>query len=240
MKKTILILILSVVITYSQDYKTSHKSFSYATAKPKMEFSFTYPQIKGFNSNVTAMNMFNKHIENIVQASSDTFKVWMQDWDTTTSNHEMGSYYEAGDSVYFASNGLISVQFYEGYYFSGAAHPNNASFSLNYDLVNYKELTLNDLLKAGWVNKISEICVKDLREQKNVAPETLDDWIQQGAGPDDKNFKVFNITKTGLLITFITYQVDSYAAGPSEVFIDYPRIKDLIKSGTVLQQIIMQ
>lgn len=227
MKNIILILILTAVISYSQDYKTTHKSYSYASAKPKMEFSFTYPQIKGFNTNITAMNMFNKHIENIVQASSDTFKVWMRDWDTTTTNHEMGSYYEAGDSVYFASNELISVQFYEGYYFSGAAHPNNASFTVNYDLVNFKELTLSDILKTGWVNKISEICVKDLKS-KNVSPETLDDWIQSGAGPDEKNFKVFNITKAGLLITFITYQVGSYAEGPSEVFIPYGNIKDIV------------
>lgn len=237
MKKTILILILSVVITYSQDYKISHKSYTYAAKKPKMEFLFNYPQIKGFSS-VTAMNMFNKHIENIVYATSDTFKVWMRDWDTISTEHEMGSYYEAGDSVYYASNELVSVQFYEGYYFSGAAHPNNSSFTVNYDLVNFKELTLNDVLKTGWVNKISEICVKDLREQKNVTPETLDDWIQSGAGPDEKNFKVFNITKNGLLITFITYQVGSYAEGPSEVFIEYSKIKDIIKNGGVLQGIV--
>lgn len=228
MKKIILILILSAVVSYSQDYKTSHKSYSYATAKPKMEFSFTYPQIKGYNTNITAMNMFNKHIENIVYAASDTFKVWMKDWETISSNQEMGSYYEVGDSVYYASNELISVQFFEGYYFSGAAHPNNASFSVNYDLVNYKELTLNDLLKTGWVKTISDICIKDLREQKNVPPGTEDDWIQQGAGPDEKNFKVFVVTKEGLLITFITYQVGSYAEGPSEVFIPYINIKDII------------
>jgi len=227
-------IILTAAVSLSQDYRISHKEFAHATMKPKYEFSITYPEIKGFTGNVTGMEMFNRYINNVVQAKSDTFSTWMIDWDTTTTNHEMGSYYEAGDTVYFASNELISVQFYEGYYFSGAAHPNNSSFAVNYDLVKYREVTLGDLFTGPWLDTISAICVRELRKQKRSEMEVLDDWIQRGAGPDAKNYEVWNVTKEGLLITFITYQVGSYVEGPSEVLIAYSDIKDLIRKDGLL------
>jgi hypothetical protein len=237
MKKFTTILLLFAAVSYSQDYRIVSKQYAYATKKPKCEFSFTYPEIKNFTGNVTAMNMFNKHINNIVMASSDSFNVWMRDWDTISTNLEMGSYYEAGDSVFYASNKLISIQFYEGYYFSGAAHPNNSSFTVNYDLENLKELTLSDLLTAGWLSKVSEFCIKELMKQLYPDRTDVDDWVKEGAGPDEKNYKVFNVNKDGIVITFTTYQVAAYVNGPSEVFIPYTRIKDIIKEKGQLNSI---
>ncbi len=238
MKKIIIILLLLAAVSYSQDYRIVNKTYAHATKKPKYEFSFTYPEIKNFTSNVTAMSMFNKHINNIVTASSDSFNVWMRDWDTISTNLEMGSYYEAGDSVFYASNKLISIQFYEGYYFSGAAHPNNNSFALNYDFENYKELTLNDLLITGWQNKISEFCIKELMKQIYPDRKDIDDWVKEGAGPDEKNYKVFNVNKEGIVVTFPTYQVAAYVNGPSEVLIPYGENKDIIKPGGLLDSFI--
>lgn len=229
-----LFFLLTATVSFSQDYRISHKEFAHATIKPKYEFSITYPEIKGFTGNVTGMEMFNRHINNVVQAKSDTFSTWMYDWDTTTTNHKMGSYYEAGDTVYYASNEFISIQFYEGYYFSGAAHPNNSSFAVNYDLVKYREFGLGDVLTDPWLDTISAICIRDLKKQKGADGEVLDEWIQSGAGPDAKNYEVWNVTKEGLLITFITYQVGSYAEGPSEVLIAYNDIKDLVRKDGLL------
>jgi hypothetical protein len=238
MIKGIFLLLLLGSITCSQEYKVGSKEYAIASKTPRYEFSFTYPVIRGFKSNVTAMNMFNKHIEDIVLASSDSFSVWMRDWDTTTTNHEFGSYYEAGDSVFYISDKLISVHFYEGYYFSGAAHPNNSSFSVNYDLEKMKDLTLNDLLVSGWVNTVSKICIKSLMEKIYPGEKKTDSWVEEGAGPKENNFSVFNATKDGLLITFTTYQVASYANGPSEVFIPYGNIKSIINTEGPLSGVI--
>jgi hypothetical protein len=235
MKNIVLFTFLILTVqSFAQDYRIVDMGLGTASKKPKYEFSFDYPKIKDFKTNVTGMNMFNKHIKGIAQALNDTFTVWMADWDTTTSNHEMGSFYEVGDSVFYASNSLISVLFYELWYFSGAAHPNNSNFSLNYDLENYKEINLNDLLQSGWESKISELCIKELDELKKEHGIEPEDWLKDGAGPNAENFKVFNITSTGLLITFPTYQVGPYVEGPSEVFIAYDEIKSLIKPGSIL------
>ena len=228
-KILIIFLILISVCLKAQDYRIVKMGLGTASEKPKYDFSFNYPEIKDFTMNVTGMNMFNKHIKGIIQASNDSFTVWMADWDTTTTNHETGSYFETGDSVFYASNNLISILFYEGWYFSGAAHPNNSNFSLNYDLNNYKALDLNDLLKTGWENRVSQICIKDLMKKLYPDNKETDEWVQSGAGPDAKNFKVFNVTKEGIVITFVTYQVAAYVYGPSEVFIPYAEIKDVMK-----------
>lgn len=239
MKNTVIILIL-VFITASlhsqDDYTITHKAMAEKSKDLRYEFSVSYPLIITFSGNpeIPSYDKFNKLIESKMEALRDTFIVWMNDWDTSYSNKEMGSYYEAGDTVYYASNKLISVHFFEGYYFSGAAHPNNSSFSVNYDLVNRKELILNDLLKSGWENRISELCIADIRKQKRDMGIEPDEWLKEGAGPNAKNFEVFNITAEGLLITFITYQVGSYVEGPSEVLIKYNEIKDLIPAGSYL------
>ncbi len=222
----------------SQDYSITRRAMAEISKDSKYEFTVTYPQIVDFKDNITSMNLFNKIVESKMEALLDTFRVWMKDRETPTEMTGVGSYYEAGDSVFYASNKIISIQFYEGYYFAGAAHPNNSSFSINYDLVNNKELTLDNILTAGWEKKLSEICIKSLREQKNFPPGTEDDWIERGAGPEKKNFEVFNVTKEGILVTFVTYQVGSYAEGPSEVFIPYPEIKDIIKKDSMLKDFI--
>jgi Protein of unknown function (DUF3298)/Deacetylase PdaC len=224
----------------SQDYRIVQMSMAEQNKNGTYEFSVSYPVIKDFKENVTSMNMFNELIKRRVFTLRDTFNVWMKDWDTPKEMTGIGSYYEAGDSVFYANNNLISIQFYEGYYFAGAAHPNNSSFSINYDLVNNRELTLGDLLSEGWEKKVSEICIKILKELKNVPHGTEDEWIERGAGPVKKNFEVFNITKKGILITFITYQVGSYAEGPSEVLINYSDIKDIIPAAGYMENALKQ
>jgi hypothetical protein len=238
LKGIFIFLIILCSMSFGQDYRIVKKQYAHATKKPKYEFSITYPEIKGFTVNVTGMEMFNRYINDVVRSKSDTFSAWMYDWDTTTTNHEMGSYYEAGDTVYYASNEFISIHFYEGYYFSGAAHPNNSSFAVNYDLAKYSEVTLGDLFTGPWLDTISAICIRDLRKQKSVDGEVLDDWIQSGAGPDPKNYEVWNVTKEGLLITFVTYQVGSYAEGPSEVLIAYSNLKYLIREDGLLAEFV--
>jgi len=234
MKKLIFTLTLFLSTQFfAQDYRIAHKLISDKSVKLKYEFSISFPVIKDFKDNITSMNLYNRFITTKAESIRDTFNLWMRDWDTTSIS-EMRSYYEAGDSVFYASNSLISVLFYENWYFSGAAHPNNSNFSVNYDLENHRELGLNDLLQPGWENKISEICIREITKQKQEWGIEPSEWLTEGAGPRAENFKVYNTAKSGLIITFQTYQVGSYVEGPSEVFIDYEEIKSLIKPGSIL------
>lgn len=55
-----------------------------------------------------------------------------------------------------------------------------------------------------------------------------DEWIETGAGLDEKNYQTWNITHKGLEITFNPYQVASYAEGPQVVVIPFPVLTNLI------------
>lgn len=237
-KISFILLMITAVSLYSQEYKVGHKEYALASKKPRYEFSFTYPVLRNFKSNITAMNLFNQRIESIVHATSDTFNVWMQDWDTVSmdpeARNEVGSYYGTEDSVFYATDKIISVHFYVSSFFAGSVHPNNSSFTVNYDFDNMKAFTLNDILKPGWMDKVSAVSVKTLMEQLYPGENKTDEWVKEGAGPKESNFDVFNITKEGILITFTTYQVASYANGPSEVLIPYADLKEFIAPNSLL------
>jgi hypothetical protein len=95
-------------------------------------------------------------------------------------------------------------------------------------------LKLADLFKPGakYLQTISSYSIKDLKSQSKAqgADSMLtDQTIADGAGPDLKNFKSWTITKKGLAISFDSYQVAPYVAGPQRVVIPYSALKDIIK-----------
>lgn len=223
-----------IVNIYSQNYTLVQKELKDNSKKLNYEFVLTYPVISIEDKNITVSRLFNDFMEKKADALRDTFRVWMQDWDTVSNAKDMQSYYEAGDSVFYAKDNIISILFYEGYYFAGAAHPNNSSFSVNYNMETGKEFSLADVLFPGWEIAVSDICIAGITKQKKEIGIEPVEWVQDGAGPKAENFAVFNITSGHLLITFPTYQVGSYAEGPSEVEIPYADIKPIIDSSGLL------
>lgn len=130
-----------------------------------------------------------------------------------------------------ATDDLISVEFHESAYERGAAHPNSYTTVLNYDVKSGKKLSLADLFnpKANYLGLISSYCIKDLKEQAQRDKEGMLSEVESGASPRAENYKVWAITKKGLLITFDPYQVAPYAAGPQHVLVPFSALKDIIK-----------
>lgn len=234
--KIIIALIFFISVLSSQSYKIEHKNISVEGKEKKYTLNITYPQIKGLNT--PSEEGFNTLVKGRMEAERDSFIVWMKDWEINEYNKDFSSEYEIIDTVIYRDSKLISVFFSLYYYFAGAAHPNNSSFSINYDLENNRELFLRDLLMAGWEKKISAICIREITKQKKQYGIEPDEWLKEGAGPNADNFKVFNITKKNLVITFPTYQVGAYVEGPSEVQIKYKEIKDIIKEDGAISSFI--
>jgi hypothetical protein len=59
-------------------------------------------------------------------------------------------------------------------------------------------------------------------------------WVSSGTEPKESNFRAFNITAMGLLLTFQEYQVDCYAAGPQTVEIPIKRIAQSVSAKAYL------
>ncbi len=168
-------------------------------------------------------NLFNDEIANSVANISQNFTAGLNANPATPDPNIGASFLQADYSITHGSGGLLSVLFNINYYVSGAAHPNQYALSLNLDIASARLLKLANLFKSGanYLQAISDYCIQDLK-RRNVL-----EW-DTGALPNEDNFRTWNITPDGLLISFDPYEVTAYAMGPQSVSIPYAALKDII------------
>jgi hypothetical protein len=189
-----------------------------------------YPQIDGDSR----FDGFNREARALVTKDVAAFKTAeTEEIDTTnTSTENQKSTLDMGYDFHYATDNLISVAFSEGSYTRGAAHGNQLTEVLNYDVKSGKRLALADLFKdkSKYLSVIAAYCQKDLKERaKKPDALVLPELIESGAGPKADNYRAWNITKKGLWITFDPYNVAAYAAGPQYILVPYSVLKDIIK-----------
>lgn len=99
---------------------------------------------------------------------------------------------------------MWSFKFDFHFYSDGAAHPGSYSITLNYDLGQGRELALADLFlpNSNHLETIANYCKAQLSKELFFEGPFVD-----GANPTLENYRDWNITADGLLITFGEYQV---------------------------------
>lgn len=137
-----------------------------------------------------------------------------------------GSSFDAQYILVYQNNGLWALKFNFSGYTDGAAHPFHYSMTLNYDLEQGKKLSLEDLFTAdtGYLNTISSYCISEL-SRRDIG---FYGGFEQGAEPLEENYRNWNITLDGIMITFDEYQVAPYAVGPQTVIVPYHELQSLI------------
>jgi hypothetical protein len=120
---------------------------------------------------------------------------------------------------------IFSLKFTISTYMKGAAHPFDYTRTATYDLEKGEDVTLEQLFLPGsdYLGTISAYCISKLQASE-IGPVL----IAEGAQPDAKNYRNWNITAHGLLITFDEYQVAAYAAGPQRVVVPYTELQSII------------
>ncbi len=192
-----------------------------------------YPQIEGDprfdNFNREARSLITKDVAAFKTEENSQEVDAASELPSETQNSSLDVRYE----IRCATDDLISVEFSDGTYSRGAAHPNTSTMVLNYDVKNGKKLALADLFnpKSNYLSMISAYCIKSLKEQSKKDKDSMldDDMLKSGASPKADNYRAVAITKRGLWITFDPYQVAAYAAGPQFVLVPYSALKDIIK-----------
>ncbi len=183
--------------------------------------SINYPYLDQISD--PRFNLFNDEIAASVASISQNFTGGLKANPATPDPNFGASFLQADYSITHGTGGLLSVLFNINYYVSGAAHPNQYALSLNLDIAAARVLKLADLFKPGtnYLQAVSDYCLQDLK-RRNVL-----EW-NTGALPSEDNYRTWNITPDGLLISFDPYEVASYAMGPQSVTIPYIDIKDII------------
>jgi hypothetical protein len=196
-----------------------------------------YPQIEG--STDANVDKFNKEVSGFVTGEVDE---WRGEAGIEPGEDVPGEDTTIGDDltirydVRLATNDLVSIEFWVSTYEHGAAHPLTYSKVVNFDLKNGRSLQLADLFEpnANYLETIASYSINDLKRQsKEAGPdESLlsDDDIEEGASAKADNYRSWNITPKGLLITFDAYQVGPYAAGPQWAVVPYAALKEIIRA----------
>ena len=188
---------------------------------PPFTITAQTPQLAG--SDDPQVTAFNQRLNELVAKEVDAFRQsFLQDTTPTVSN---GSFLEVTYTMLSQIGDVWSFKFEFHFYSNGAAHPGLYSITLNYDLGQGRELTLGDLFlpNSNYLEAISSYCITELSKQPG-----FEGPFAEGAQPTVENYRNWNITPDGLLITFDTYQVAPGASGPQLVTVPYDELQGLI------------
>jgi hypothetical protein len=118
--------------------------------------------------------------------------------------------------------------------YEGGAHPNSNFTYLNYDPANHKEITLDALISAESMPKLTEVAEKIFRKNEKLRPaESLKDsyFFENDKFSLNQNF---TITKEGLKFLYNPYEIKAYAFGTTELLIPFAELKDIAKPNSLL------
>ncbi len=178
---------------------------------------------------------FNQAVRSMVVHEMDEFKQGFVKFDLPPEMANYRSFMWIGYDVPLLTEELVSIRFSVDYMVAGAAHPNHHFRVFNYDLKHDEPISPDETLmnSTKMLNFLSEACLKSLNKPDfPLFPE--------GLTPRYENFKNWNLTRTGLRISFDPYMVAPYAAGPQEVIIPYADIKEMIRSSTTVGAFVAQ
>jgi hypothetical protein len=140
--------------------------------------------------------------------------------------------------IVHANDNVLSLSYTVGWYGAGAAHPNSHFETFNFAFVDGTIIpfALEDLFQDETVGiaRISELCIADLQRQYWTLEGSMPDefnlkWIQDGAGPDAKNFRAFTVSESHVSILFAPYHVAAYVFGSWTVEIPFFDLLDILR-----------
>jgi hypothetical protein len=223
-------------INFSPPLKLVVKAIKEEDNQKRYTLTAEYPQIEG--STDANVDKLNREVSGFVTKEVNQWRGEAgvePDEEVSGADETMGDDLTIRYDVRHATNDLVSIEFWVSTYEHGAAHPLTYSKVFNFDLKNGHSLELSDLFRpdANYLDTIASYSIKDLKRQnKEAGAEAMlnDDDIEEGASAKADNYRSWNITPKGLMITFDAYQVGPYAAGPQWALIPYAALKEIIRA----------
>ncbi len=213
----------------SQLLNVQSTPFSESGNAPVYTITAQIPTLLG--SSDSRVTTFNARLNQIAQDEIGHFK---NDVLSSASNPPIaaGSSFDLQYSVIGQRADIWSIKFDNSFYADGAAHPAHYSTTINYDLSNGREITLDEIFlsNSNYLQVISDAC----KAQLSTRDIGFDQGFSQGADPLPENYQHWNISNEGLVITFDEYQVAPYAAGPQIVVIPFSALQGIVNPQSAL------
>jgi hypothetical protein len=206
----------------SQQVTLISQPFEETNQTPPFTIKLQTPQLVG--SDDPRVLAFNQRLSEPVTNERD---LWRKSFleNTLPPITEIGSFVELTYTQTAQYADIWSFKYDVYFYSDGAAHPGSYSMTLNYDLAQGKELALSDLFlpSTDYLSVVSNYCIAELGKQP-----FFEGPFAEGAQPKPENYARWNITPSGLMITFDAYQVAPYAAGPQVIQIPIQELLPIV------------
>ena len=164
------------------------------------------PVLQG--SSDTRVTNFNNEMTLLTQEEIAKFKDNAAEVRVPTGSS--GSTYDQQYKLLSPPGNLISLQFQIKIFIYQTSRPKTHSRTVNYDLEAGADVTMDQLFLPGsdYLARISNYCIAQLKTR----PIDFESYYN-GAQPSPANYGNWNITPTGLQITFAENQVAAYGTG---------------------------
>jgi hypothetical protein len=123
-----------------------------------------------------------------------------------------------------------------GYTFRGGAHGSSITTFINWDTKTEKNVSLREIFTANYKGRLTAIADTIFRKEEKLTDTAS---LADGYFFKDSKFALnenYLITPLGIKFLYNQYEIKPYAAGQTELFIPYAKIKSLLKSNTVITQ----
>ncbi len=204
----------------SESVTLSSSSINEESQTPVYKITAQIPFLDG--STDPRVQAFNIELKDIVQKEIDAFKSDLAQLAVTPTS--TGSSLDVQYELVSQKGNFWSLKYDISGYTDGAAHPYHYTVTVNYELENGKDITLDELfqLNSNYLQLISDYSKAQLAT-RDIGFE----GFEQGAEPTPENYDNWNVYDEGLVITFDEYQVAPYAAGPQTVVIPFGELAQL-------------
>ena len=172
----------------------------------------------------------NKTFEDMMLGFLDEYRQFKKEFPKSEQHWKL----ERIASELFKGKNIYCIEVFE-YSYLGGAHPNSYRKFINFDLSTGDELKLTDLLNEGFYKQLNIVGEEIFRQTNEIEPNK--DLTEAGYWFDNNKFSVnnnFTIDEYGLTFYYNNYEITAYAFGPTELFIPFDSIRDLIKPDGLL------
>ena len=186
----------------------------------------------GLNAFIMQALLMPRSEEDEIESAEDLARGFLDDYREIREDmpdYSTGWFFERTITVMHNTPHILSLDMTEAGY-TGGAHPNSTTDYVSLVVSTGMMLTLSDILMDDHVKTLNEIAEREFRVLKQIpADEGLDEagfWFEDGKFRVNDNFAV---TDEGLAFYFNSYEIASYADGPTRLVIPYEDLRPLVR-----------
>jgi uncharacterized protein YecT (DUF1311 family) len=156
---------------------------------------------------------------------------------------DMTYIYDLHLRVTYASPGFLSASV-DSYLFSGGAHGNSGTSSINIDIAKGKDLTFADDFDETAHKKLGDLCFAQIKAQKQENETDLNEGLltieELRKTIDDgvSSMKRWSFSETQGVVTFDPYALGSYIEGSYNCTFSTEVLQPLYKAGNILPRVL--